>query len=195
MGLAIEGNNIGIYKAYIKDADSLKDLTLPLLFSKSNRLNLGHIPGFLPILTAVEELLIMRVYVYLQVVRIRGQQHRYTSHVYYSGQNILKTQMRLPRLPSKLDILVVRPTVVEGSKYLSQRFTKRYTIRRSTIVQWLYFLKVNYPNYRDIKIYSIQLTSLPENSYKAGKRSQYRFQVEQFASALQDDSQQQNLTL
>ena len=63
MGLAIEGNNIGIYKAYIKDADSLKDLTLPLLFSKSNRLNLGHIPGFLPILTAVEELLIMRVYV------------------------------------------------------------------------------------------------------------------------------------
>ena len=30
MGLAIEGNNIGIYKAYIKDANSLKDLTLPI---------------------------------------------------------------------------------------------------------------------------------------------------------------------
>jgi hypothetical protein len=73
MGLAIEGDNIGIYKAYIKDADSLKYLTLPPLYSKSNRLNLGPIPGFLPILTAVEELLIARVYVYLQVVRIRGQ--------------------------------------------------------------------------------------------------------------------------
>ena len=72
MGLAIEGNNIGICKACIKDADSLKDLTLPPLFSKSNRLNLGPIPGFLPILTVVEELLIARVYVYLQVVRIRG---------------------------------------------------------------------------------------------------------------------------
>ena len=65
MGLAIEGNNIGIYKVYIKDANGLNNLTLPPLFSKSNRLNLGPIPSFLPILTAVEELLIARVYVYL----------------------------------------------------------------------------------------------------------------------------------
>ena len=65
IGLAIEGNNIGVYKAYIKGANSLKDLTLPLLFSKSNGLNLGPIPSFLPILTIVEELLIARVYVYL----------------------------------------------------------------------------------------------------------------------------------
>ena len=91
MGLATEGNNIGIYKAYIRDADSLNNLTLSPLFSKSNGLNLGPVPGFLPILTAVEELLITRVYVYLQVVRIRGQQYRYTSHVYYFGQNTLKT--------------------------------------------------------------------------------------------------------
>jgi len=61
----MEGNNIGIYKVYIKDANSLKDLTLPPLFGESNRLNLGPIPSFLPILTAVEELLITRVYVYL----------------------------------------------------------------------------------------------------------------------------------
>ena len=81
MGLAMEGNNIGVYKAYIKDADKLKDLTLPPLFSKSNGLNPGPVPGFLPILTAVEELLIARVYVYLQVVRIRGQKYRYTGYV------------------------------------------------------------------------------------------------------------------
>ena len=65
MGLAIEGNNIGIYKACIKDANSLKDPTLPPLFSKSNGLDLGPVPSFLPILTAVEELLIAHVYVYL----------------------------------------------------------------------------------------------------------------------------------
>ena len=59
----MEGNNIGIYKACIKDA--LKNLTLPPLFGESNGLNLGPVPGFLPILTAVEELLITRVYVYL----------------------------------------------------------------------------------------------------------------------------------
>ena len=65
MGLTMEGNNIGVYKAYIKDANGLNNLTLPPLFSKSNGLNLGPVPGFLPILTAVEELLIARVYVYL----------------------------------------------------------------------------------------------------------------------------------
>ena len=72
MGIAIKGDNMGICKAYIKDANNLKDLTLPPLFSKSNRLNPGPIPGFLPILIVVEELLIARVYVHLQVVRVRG---------------------------------------------------------------------------------------------------------------------------
>ena len=85
MGLATEGDNIGVYKACIKDADSLKDSTLPSLFSESNGLNLGPIPGFLPILTAVEELLIARVYIHLQVVRIRGQQYRYTGYIYCFG--------------------------------------------------------------------------------------------------------------
>ena len=61
----MEGNNIGICKACIKDADSLKDLTLPPLFGKSNKLNLGPVSSFLPMLTTVEELLIARVYVYL----------------------------------------------------------------------------------------------------------------------------------
>jgi len=63
---------MGVYKAYIKDADSLKYLTLSPLFGKSNGLNPGPVLSFLPILTAVEELLIARVYIYLQVMRIRG---------------------------------------------------------------------------------------------------------------------------
>ena len=73
MGLVTEGDNIGVYKACIKDTNSLKDPTLLFLFNKSNGLNPGPIPGFLPILTAVEELLIARVYIYLQVIRVGGQ--------------------------------------------------------------------------------------------------------------------------
>ena len=165
MGLATEGDNIGVCKACIKDANSLKDLTLPPLFSESNGLNLGPIPGFLPILTVVEELLIARVYIHLQVVRVRGQQYRYTGHICCFGQNTPKTWRQLPRLPTELDILVVRPTAVKGGEYLGQRFTKRYTVRRSAIVQWLYFLKVNHPDYYNIEIYSIWLTSLPENGF------------------------------
>ena len=81
MGLATDGDNIGVYKAYIKDANSLNNLTLPSLFGGSNGLNPGPIPSFLPILTAVEELLIAHIYIHLQVMRIRGQQYRYTGHV------------------------------------------------------------------------------------------------------------------
>ena len=65
MGLVIEGDNIGVYKACIKDANRFKDLTLSPLFNKSNRLNLGPVPSFLPILTIVEKLLIVRLYIYL----------------------------------------------------------------------------------------------------------------------------------
>ena len=81
MGLATEGDNIGVCKACIKDANSLKYPTLPSLFGESNGLDPGPVPGFLPILTAVEELLIARVYVHLQVVHVRGQQHCYTGYV------------------------------------------------------------------------------------------------------------------
>ena len=69
----MESDSISIYKAYIKDTDSLKNLTLPFLFSKSNKLNLGPVPSFLPILTAVEELLIVHIYIYLQVIYICSQ--------------------------------------------------------------------------------------------------------------------------
>jgi len=73
MGLAIEGNNIGVYKACIKDTNNFKDLTLSPLFSKSNRLNLRPVPGLLPIFTIAEELLIAHIYVYPQVIHIYGQ--------------------------------------------------------------------------------------------------------------------------
>ena len=65
MGLATEGDDIGVYKVYIRDANSLKNLALFSLFSESNKFNLGPVPSFLPILTAVEEFLIARVYIYL----------------------------------------------------------------------------------------------------------------------------------
>ena len=91
MGLAMEGDNIGVCKACIKDANSLKNPALPSLFSEGNKLDLGPIPGFLPILTTVEEFLIARVYVHLQVVHVHSQQHRYTGHVCCFGQNTPKT--------------------------------------------------------------------------------------------------------
>ena len=85
ISLAIKGDNIGVYKAYIKDINNFKDPTLPSLFSESNRFNLGPIPGFLPILTVVDELLITYICIYLQVIYICGQQYCYTSYIYCFG--------------------------------------------------------------------------------------------------------------
>jgi hypothetical protein len=75
MGLATQGDNIGIYKACIKDAKSLNNPTLPLLFSNANELNPGLIFKDLPILTGVKEMMIAYVYIHLQVVYVRGQQY------------------------------------------------------------------------------------------------------------------------
>ena len=73
MGLYMWGDDIGVCKACIKDAKSLKDLTSPLLFSDTNKLDPGSVPKHLPILTGVKEMLIACIYIYLQVVRVRGQ--------------------------------------------------------------------------------------------------------------------------
>ena len=65
MGLATQSDNIGVYKACIKDAKSLNNLSLPLLFSDANKLNLRLIPKDLPILTRVKEIIITYIYIHL----------------------------------------------------------------------------------------------------------------------------------
>ena len=75
IGLATQGNDIGVCKAYIKDIRNLKSPINPLLFSNSNILNLEPVPKDLPLLTGVEEIMIAYIYIYLQVVCVRGQQH------------------------------------------------------------------------------------------------------------------------
>jgi len=163
MGLATQGDDIGVCKPCIKDAKSLNNPTLPLLFSDANELDPGLVPEDLPILTGVEEIMIARVYVHLQVIRVRGQQHRYTGHVCSFSQNTPKTWKQLPRLPEELDILVVKPAAADGEEHLNRRFNKRYTVRRSAIEQWLRFLKINHPDYRDVEISSDRLERLPQN--------------------------------
>jgi hypothetical protein len=91
MGLATQGDDISVYKAYIKDAKSLNNSPLPFLFSNTNKLNLGLIPKDLPILTGVEKMMIAYIYIYLQVVHMHGQQHQYTGHVCSFSQNTPKT--------------------------------------------------------------------------------------------------------
>ena len=54
-----------MYKAYIRDAKSLKYLSEPFLFSDANNIDLGAVPKYLLILTKVKEIIIARIHVYL----------------------------------------------------------------------------------------------------------------------------------
>jgi len=75
MHLAMQGDNIGLYKARVRDAKSLKDPSKPFLFSNANNIDLGAVPKHLPMLTKVKEMIIARIHIYLQVARVRGQQY------------------------------------------------------------------------------------------------------------------------
>jgi hypothetical protein len=69
----MQGNNIGIYKACVKDAKSLKYLSEPFLFSNTNNINLGAIFKYLPTLTEVKEMIITYIHVHLQVAQVYRQ--------------------------------------------------------------------------------------------------------------------------
>ena len=73
MHLATQGDDISICKACVRDINSLKYLSKPFLFSNANNIDLGTIPKYLPTLTKVEEIMIARVYIHLQVARVCGQ--------------------------------------------------------------------------------------------------------------------------
>jgi hypothetical protein len=75
MHLATEGDNISVYKAYIKDAKSLKYPNKPFLFSDANNIDLSTIPEHLPTLTKVKKIMITCVHIHLQVVWVRKQQY------------------------------------------------------------------------------------------------------------------------
>ena len=75
MHLAIQNDNISVYKAYIRDTKSLKYLSESFLFSNINNINLGTMPKHLPTLTKVEEMIIVYIYIHLQMAQVYRQQY------------------------------------------------------------------------------------------------------------------------
>jgi hypothetical protein len=71
----MQGNDISVYKACIKDTKSLKYLSEPFLFSDANNINSNTVSEYLPTLIKVKEIIITYIYIYLQVVRVYKQQY------------------------------------------------------------------------------------------------------------------------
>ena len=57
----------------MRDINSLKYLSKPFLFSDANNIDPGAVPEYLSTLTKVEEIMIARVYIHLQVARVCRQ--------------------------------------------------------------------------------------------------------------------------
>ena len=55
---------------------------LPYLINYNNCINPGLVPSDLPTLSAVEQMLIARAYMHVEVKRYRGHQYYYSGRIY-----------------------------------------------------------------------------------------------------------------
>jgi hypothetical protein len=135
----------------------------PFLMSMENNMDPGELPAHLPALTQVEEMIIARSHVQMLVYRYRGHQYHYSGHCVSFIQDTIKTVNILPTLPTELDILLLRPSegVLRSDERYRNQFRSDFRVRREPIIQWLYFLKANHPDYRWVEISTARIEALP----------------------------------
>ena len=130
------------------------------LYSAENELQPAPVPN-LPELTEIEEQLIARIHVAIQVRQVRGQQYKYSGHVVNFLRNTAHVYEALPLLPRDLDIVVLRPSNYGENERLHRQFRADCRVRRNAVRIWLDYLIAHHPAYRDIKIHEENLSQLP----------------------------------
>jgi hypothetical protein len=112
----------------------------PFLFNSDNSLGPGSLAN-LPALTQVEEMLIARVYVFIEIRQIRGAQYKYKSHIVNSLRDIGKVYNSLPLLSRDLEIVLFRPLNTFQNPRLNRQFIKDFRVRQNVVCRWLEFLR------------------------------------------------------
>ncbi|KAG7000101.1 hypothetical protein FocnCong_v012805 [Fusarium oxysporum f. sp. conglutinans] len=135
----------------------------PLFFSAENQLDFGSVPAFLPQLTRIEEMLIARVHVFVNVMQVRGQQYKYRGHIVHFLRDVGKVYRQLPLLPSELDVILLRPPNASERAHLDRQFRRQFRVRRRCLQAWLDFLRRSHPGYRDIAVCQKRMSVLPED--------------------------------
>ncbi|EEU34868.1 uncharacterized protein NECHADRAFT_98098 [Fusarium vanettenii 77-13-4] len=156
----IKKNSLGVCSRCIS-RDRERTADEPYFFSATNSLNFGEVPGNLPSLTMVEEMLIARVHVHVKVLQVRGSQYKYRGHVVHFLRNVGRLFEELPVLPEELDIVLLRPPNMEGDPHFQQQFARDFRVRRSCLLTWLHYLQRHHPGYRDIVVRQDRLQRLP----------------------------------
>ena len=109
-------------------------------------------------LTQVEETQISPILPIMSLYRLPHGQYGYSGHVINLPQDITSFATSLPRLPSELDVIVVRK---EGSNQSHRDFR----VRKSIVLRALQWLVANNIYYRNIRIDpdALALRMLPED--------------------------------
>ena len=109
-------------------------------------------------------MLISAVLPIMSLYRLPHGQYGYRGHVINLPQDVASFANTLPRLPTELDIIVVRK---EGSIQSHRDFR----VRRSVVLQALQWLVANNSYYRNVHIDPDALAQLPEDGDLAGLHS------------------------
>lgn len=136
----------------------------PYLFSAENNMHFGDVPPHLPKLTQIEEQLIARIHIFIDVRLIRGQQYRYSKHCVSFLRETGQLFDQLPRLPGELQLVALRPKSAAGDAHAIRSFHQQLRINRNHVEQWLKFLVANHPGYADLQISSDRLDQLPPDA-------------------------------
>lgn len=139
--------------------DRRKDI---FLFGAENKMQPDPMPD-LPELTQVEEMLISRTHVFLEVRLVRGQQYRYRGHIVHFLRDVGRVYDQLPLLPADIDMILLRPSNTDKVPGLRRQFRRDFRVRRHAIIRWLEFLRHNHPGYRDIQISAAAIYELPND--------------------------------
>src|SRR3981081_539755 len=138
---------------------------LPYFYSAANKLYFGEVPpqlAQLGELTPVEEMLIARVHVKVQVLTVRGAQYKYRSHVVHFLRDVGKVYSQLPCLAKDLEIVILQPSNTADHQHLQRQFRHQFVVRRKVITAWLIYLHQHHPGYRDVSVNQAALEALPE---------------------------------
>jgi hypothetical protein len=141
------------------------------LFGSLNNLDPGPMPPNLPVLTAIEEMLLARVHVFMEIRQHRGVQYKYRGHICHFTVNVGKVFNRLPLLPQDLDIIILKPPASDDDDpaAINRQFRKDYRVRRPVVIQWLQHLRAHHPGYSDIEFNEAALQALPVDGYVDGQ--------------------------
>ena len=114
-------------------------------------------------LTQVEEMLISAVLPIMSIYCLPHGQYSYSGHVINLPQDVASFATSLPRLPSELDVVVVRK---EGGVQSHRDFR----VRRSVVLRALQWLVANI-YYRNVHIDPSALALLPQDDDLSGLHS------------------------